>query len=129
MPVLLRCRRAVQTSLLLLAVVAMPVHAADLFAELRGFPGVVLLPVTGLEPFAQLKPWRVELNRPRPGSTAIVHGRYLVQYRDPLGGFGSAQVGGSMGREELDQTVATLATRSFPRCPPAGAYCVENVAG
>jgi hypothetical protein len=104
-------------------------QAADLFTELRTFPGVVLLPSTDLAPFNALEPWRVELNRPRPGSTAIVHGRYLVQYRDPQGGTGSAQVGGSIGREELDQTLVTLAARSFKRCPADAPYCVENVAG
>ena len=103
--------------------------AADLFTELRTFPGVVLVPATGLGPFDALEPWRVELNRPRPGSTAIVRGRYLIQYRDPEGGPGSAQIGGSMGREELDQTVTTLAGRSFRRCAADAPYCAENVGG
>ncbi|HZO27175.1 MAG TPA: hypothetical protein VFH48_14435 [Chloroflexota bacterium] len=103
--------------------------AADLFTELRTFPGVVLVPVPGLGPFEALEPWRVELNRPRPGSTAIVRGRYLIQYRDPLGGAGSAQIGGSMGREELNQTLTTLAVRSFRRCAADAAYCFENVGG
>jgi hypothetical protein len=142
MPVLLRSRRAVQHRLLALAGVALVIltlvlgvagvrlaRAADLFTELRSFPGVVLLPAASQEPFAQLEPWRVELNRPRPGSTAVVHGRYLVQYRDPLGGVGSAQIGGSLGREELDQTVATLAGRSFKRCAADTPYCAETVAG
>jgi hypothetical protein len=106
-----------------------PAHAADLFAELRTFPGVVLLPPPALEPFDTLEPWRVEFNRPHAGSTAVVRGRYLVQYRDPQGGIGSAQVGGTMGRDELDQTLATLAGRSFTRCPPDAPYCVENVGG
>jgi hypothetical protein len=104
-------------------------RAADLFAELRTFPGVVLVPPADLAPFGSLDPWRVELNRPAPGSTAILHGRYLVQYRDPRGGTGSAQIGGSMGRDELDQTVMTLATRSFTRCPADAPYCAENVGG
>jgi hypothetical protein len=104
------------------------VVAADLFTELRTFPGVVLLPSADLEPFVALEPWRVELNRPRPGSTAIVRGRYLVQYRDQQGGTGSAQIGGSMGRDELDQTLAALASRSFRRCPADAMYCSENVA-
>ena len=103
--------------------------AADLFTELRTFPGVVLVPVPGLGPFEALEPWRVELNRPRPGSTAIVRGRYLIQYRDPQGGTGSAQIGGSTGREELDEILTTLAGRSFRRCPPDAAYCSENVGG
>lgn len=103
--------------------------AAELFTELRTFPGVVLVPSAGLEPFDALEAWRVELNRPRPGSTAIVRGRYLVQYRDPQGGAGSAQIGGAMGREELDQTLTTLADRSFRRCPPDAVYCFENVGG
>lgn len=103
--------------------------AADLFAELRTFPGVVLVPMAGLAPFAGLEPWRVELNRPRPGSTAVIRGRYLIQYRDPLGGAGSAQIGGSTGREELDQTMVTLAARSFRRCAADAAYCFENVGG
>ena len=103
--------------------------AADLFAELRTFPGVVLVPTTELEPFGALEAWRVELNRPRPGSTTAVRGRYLVQYRDPEGGTGSAQIGGVMGRDELDQTLTTLAARSFRRCPPEAAYCSENIAG
>jgi hypothetical protein len=103
--------------------------AADLFAELRTFPGVVLVPPAELEPFDVLEAWRVELNRPRPGSTATVRGRYLVQYRDPEGGTGSAQIGGVMGSDELDQTLTTLAARSFRRCPPDAAYCFENVGG
>lgn len=106
-----------------------PAATADLFAELRTFPGVVLLPPRDLAPFDGLEPWRVELNRPRPGSTAQIRGRYLVQYRDPAGGAGSAQVGGTMGRDELDQTLVTLAERSFRRCPPDAPYCVENVGG
>jgi hypothetical protein len=106
-----------------------PTLAADTFAELRSFPGVVLVPSVDLEPFSMLEPWRVEFNRPVPGSTAIVRGRYLIQYRDPLGGAGSVQIGGSMGRDELDQTLATLAGRSFRRCPPDAAYCLENVGG
>jgi hypothetical protein len=104
-------------------------RAADLFAELRTFPGVVLLPPTDLSPFSLLEPWRVELNRPRPGSTALLHGRYLVQYREPQGGSGSAQVGGSMGRDDLDQALVALTTRSFTRCAADAPYCVENVAG
>jgi hypothetical protein len=107
------------------------VRAADLFTELHTFPGVVLLPTTGQEPFAQLEPWRVEMNRPRPGSTttALFRGRYLVQYRDPQGGTGSAQIGGAMGRDDLDQALVALAARSFRRCPADAPYCVENVAG
>jgi hypothetical protein len=105
------------------------VRAADLFSELRSFPGVVLVPTDTLAPFDTLEAWRVELNRPRPGSTSTVRGRYLIQYRDPQGGDGSAQIGGTMGREELDQTLTTLAARSFTRCPADAAYCVENVAG
>jgi hypothetical protein len=104
-------------------------RAADLFTELRTFPGVVLLPTADLEPFTSLEPWRVELNRPRPGSTTIVRGRYLVQYRDQAGGTGSAQIGGTMGRDELDQTLTALAARSFRRCPADAPYCFENVAG
>lgn len=103
--------------------------AADLFVELRTFPGVVLLPAPGLDPFDDLEPWRVELNRPRPGSTAPVRGRYLVQYRDPAGGTGSAQIGGTTGRAEMDQTLTALAVQSFRRCPADAAYCVENVGG
>jgi hypothetical protein len=110
-------------------IVSPPARAADLFTELRTFPGVALLPPSDLSPFSQLEPWRVELNRPRPGSTAIIHGRYLVQYREPGGGTGSGQVGGSMGRDDMDQMVTALATRSFTRCPADAPYCVENVAG
>jgi hypothetical protein len=106
-----------------------PALAADLFTELRTFPGVVLVPPAELAPFDALEVGRVEFNRPRPGSTATVRGRYLIQYRDPRGGSGSAQIGGSMGREELDDTLTTLAGRSFLRCPPDAAYCSENVGG
>ena len=106
-----------------------PTLAADLFTELRTFPGVVLVPTAELAPFDALEVGRVEFNRPLPGSTRFVRGRYLIQYRDPLGGSGSAQIGGSMGREELDQTLTTLAGRSFRRCPPDAAYCSENVGG
>src|SRR5687768_9896823 len=106
-----------------------PTLAADLFAELRTFPGVVLLPTADLEPFTMLEPWRVELNRPRQGSTAAVRGRYLIQYRDPFGGTGSAQIGGTLGRDDLDQTLVTLASRSFTRCAADALYCAENVAG
>ena len=104
-------------------------RAADLFTELRTFPGVVLLPPADLSPFSQLEPWRVELNRPRPGSPAIVHGRYLVQYREPGGGSGSGQVGGSMGRDDLDQMLTALGTLSYARCSADAPYCSENVAG
>lgn len=104
-------------------------RAADLFAELRTFPGVVLLPPADLSPFSQMEPWRVELNRPRPGSTAIVHGRYLVQYREPQSGPGSGQVGGSMGRDDLDQMLVALGTLSYARCSADAPYCSENVAG
>jgi len=52
-----------------LALSPAPAHAADLFAELRNFPGVVLVPSAALAPFSDLEPWRVELNRPRAGST------------------------------------------------------------
>jgi hypothetical protein len=107
-------------------------HAADLFTELRNFPGVVLVPPADLAPFKALEPWRLELNRPRAGAPATpgtLRGRYLVQYRDPQGGPGSAQVGGTLGRDEFDQTVTTLAMRSFARCPADAPYCVENVAG
>jgi hypothetical protein len=103
--------------------------AADLFTELRKFQGVVLVPAADLEPFTALEAWRVELNRPVAGSSAVVRGRYLIQYRDPQDGAGTAQVGGATGREELDQTLVTLASRSFTRCPADAAYCVENVAG
>jgi hypothetical protein len=118
--------------------VASTVRAADLFAELRTFPGVVLLPPADLSPFSALEPWRVELNRPRPGSAAIVHGRYLVQYREPQGqggsgsgqgGSGSGQVGGSMGRDDLDQMLTALGTLSYARCSADAPYCSENVAG
>jgi hypothetical protein len=105
-------------------------RAADLFTELHTFPGVVLLPATDLEPFAQLEPWRVEMNRPRPGATVtVLRSRYLVQYRDPERGTGSAQIGGAIGRDDLDQALTALATRSFRRCPADAPYCVENVAG
>ena len=106
-----------------------PTLAADLFTELRTFPGVVLVPPAALAPFDALEVGRVEFNRPRPGSTAIVRGRYLIQYRDPQGGTGSAQIGGSTGREELDDILTTLAGRSFRRCPADAAYCSENVGG
>jgi hypothetical protein len=76
-----------------------------------------------------LEPWRVELNRPRPGSAAIVHGRYLVQYREPRGGPGSGQIGGSQGRDDLDQMLIALGTRSYMRCSADAPYCSENVAG
>ena len=43
--------------------------------------------------------------------------------RDPDGGTGSAQIGGSIGRDDLDQALTALATRSFRRCPAdAGAF-------
>ncbi len=103
-------------------------RAADLFTELRTFPGVVLLPPAELEPFTTLEPWRVELNRPRPGSTAVVRGRYLVQYRDQEGGAGAAQIGGTTGRQDLDLTLTALAVRSFTRCAADAPYCAENVA-
>jgi hypothetical protein len=103
--------------------------AADLFTELRSFQGVVLVPTADLDPFTALEAWRVEMNRPVAGSSAVVRGRYLIQYRDADGGAGSAQIGGAMGREELDQTLMALASRSFTRCPEDAGYCVENVAG
>jgi hypothetical protein len=106
-----------------------PVVGADLFTELRTFPGVVLLPAAGLAPFDSLEPWRVELNRPLPNSTLPVHGRYLVQYRQPGGGDGSGQVGGTIGRAEFDDQVTMLGGLSFTRCPADAAYCAENVGG
>jgi hypothetical protein len=112
-----------------------PAFAADLFAELRNFPGVVLVPTPTLAPFDGLEPWRVELNRPRAGSTGPLRGRYLIQYRDQRvdeSGThldGSAQIGGTLGRDEFDQTVTTLAMRSFKRCAGDAPYCAENVGG
>ena len=103
--------------------------AADLFAELRNFPGVVLVPPAALLPFSDLDPWRVELNRPRAGTPGPLRGRYLVQYRDPQHGTGSAQIGGTLGRDEFNQTTMTLALRSFKRCPADATYCTENVGG
>jgi hypothetical protein len=125
--------RAIVAALLLLLGSSMLAHplslAAELFAELRSFQGVVLVPSADLAPFTELEAWRVEMNRPLPGSTTVMRGRYLIQYRDPGDGAGSAQIGGAMGREELDQTLMALASRSFTRCPEDAAYCVENVAG
>lgn len=106
-----------------------PAYAADLFAELRNFPGVVLVPPADLAPFSGLEPWRVELNRPRAGAVGPLRGRYLVQYRDPQQGTGSVQIGGTLGRDELDQTLTTLSMRSFQRCPADAEYCAENVGG
>lgn len=121
---------AVQILALSLALNVPPARAADLFAELRTFPGVVLLPASDQEPFAQLEPWRVELSRPRAGVTPTSpRGRYLVQYREQEGSFGSAQIGGAIGRDDLDQALNALAARSFRRCPADAPYCVENVAG
>jgi len=115
--------------LLLLMAAALPARAADLFETLKTFPGVVLLPTPGLEPFDTLEPWRVEMNRPSPGSTAVIKGRYIIQYRDVQRGPGSAQIGGTAGRDELDQILTMLAARSFTRCSADAAYCSENVAG
>lgn len=113
----------------LLLDLARPVSAGDLFAELRSFPGVVLVPGAELQPFHRLEPWRVELNRPRAGVAPTGRGRYLIQYRDPEGGDGAIQIGGTIGRDEMDQIVTTLAGRSFQRCPADASYCAENVAG
>ena len=116
----------------LLAWVASPKQsfAADLFAELRTFPGVVLLPTETLAPFDGLEPWRVELNRPLPSSVAPAHGRYLVQYRERgtagSDGTGSAQISGTIGGDEFDDTLSTL---SYKRCAADAAYCAENVGG
>jgi hypothetical protein len=123
--------RALVSVLVLVLVTGIPgpASAADLFDELRKFPGVVLLPLPEAEPFDGLVPWRVEMNRPSPGSTAIIRGRYLVQYRDRERGPGAAQIGGTTGRDELDQTVEMLAALSFARCAADAAYCAENVAG
>src|SRR4051794_6470990 len=106
-----------------------PALGADLFTELRTFPGVVLLPPASLAPFDGLQPWRVELNRPLPTSTQPPHGRYLVQYRQAEGGTGSAQVGGTIGGAEFDDRLQTLGEMSFTRCPMDAAYCTENVGG
>ena len=67
---------AAQMLVLCLALAEVPAaRGADLFTELRTFPGVVLVPPTDLAPFSLLEPWRVEMNRPRPGSTALIRGR------------------------------------------------------
>jgi len=118
-------------AVLLLVSVARPIQAsaADLFTELRTFPGVVLLPSAGLVPFDGLQPWRVELNRPLPTSTAPPHGRYLVQYRQTGGGPASAQVGGTIGGGEFDDRLQALASLSYKRCPADASYCTENVGG
>jgi len=110
-----------------------PSWAADLFTELRTFPGVVLLPTETLAPFDGLEPWRVELNRPLPNSVAPPHGRYLVQYRERgtvgSGGSGSAQIGGTIGSDELDDVLSRLSGLSYTRCAADAAYCAENVGG
>lgn len=105
--------------------------AAELFTELRTFPGVVLVPSEGLMPFDGLEPWRVELNRPLRNAppTTPPRGRYLVQYRDSSGGDGSAQIGGVIGGAEFDQTQRTHSGLSFRRCAAEAAYCTENVGG
>jgi hypothetical protein len=128
--------RLLPTLLLLLLGVALPTQtlAVDLFTELRTFPGVVLLPPADLTPFDGLQPWRVELNRPLPTSTAPPHGRYLVQYRQPSGNdissnLASAQVGGTIGGGEFDDRLQTLAMLSYKRCPADASYCTENVGG
>lgn len=116
---------------LVLALLSWPMQVlgADLFTELRTFPGVVLLPESGLAPFDSLEAWRVELNRPLANSTLPVHGRYLVQYRQPGGADASGQVGGTIGRAEFDDQVTMLGGLSFTRCPADAAYCAENVGG
>src|SRR5690242_8670040 len=100
--VLLRAGFALASVLVAMVAWTGAAFGADLFTELRTFPGVVLLPTAGLIPFDGLQPWRVELNRPLPTSTLPLHGRYLVQYRQVGGGGGSAQVGGTIGGGEFD---------------------------
>ena len=111
--------------------VSPPALAADLFTELRTYPGVALVPPDGLVPFEELKPWRVEIGRPRANAplNPSARYRYLIQYSDPEGGTGSAQIGGTMGDEEFGQTLRTLSGLSFKRCSADAAYCTENIGG
>ena len=104
--------------------------AADLFDELRSFSGTVLVPPDGMEPFAGLRPYRVEIGRVR--GTGPARGRYLIQYREGQSrslDAGQAQLAGTIGRDEFDEAVEALASLSFRRCAPDAAYCTENVGG
>ena len=104
--------------------------AVDLFDELRGFAGTVLVPPDGLAPFAELRPYRVEIGRVR--GTGPARGRYLIQYREGESrslDAGQAQIAGTIGREEFDEAVEALANLSFRRCDADAAYCTENVGG
>ena len=106
------------------------VAAADLFDELRTFSGTVLVPPAGLAPFAELRPYRVEIGRVLVSGPA--RGRYLIQYRDGQSrslDAGQAQLAGTIGGAQFDETVETLANLSFRRCAPDAAYCTENVGG
>jgi hypothetical protein len=109
-----------------------PALAADMYTELRTYPGVVLIPPDGLTPFDALRPARVEVGRPSPNApqrSATPHYRYLIQYRDTEGGSGSAQIGGTMGGAEFDQAMRSLSAFSFRRCAADASYCTENVGG
>lgn len=106
-----------------------PARAADVFDWLRSFPGVVLVPPAGMEPFAALAPRSVEVSRRAATANAPVRERYMVQYRDAVNSNGTVRIGGTLGREVFEETLTTHATRSFTRCPADASYCVENVAG
>src|SRR5215210_3256305 len=84
-PMLARSRSVLPTRLRsallavgLLCALAGAVSAADLFDELRSFAGTVLVPPDGMAPFAELRPYRVEIGRVR--GTGPARGRYLIQY-------------------------------------------------
>ena len=122
--------RPVLLAALLLCSLAGGAGAVDLFDELRSFAGTVLVPPDGLEPFAELRPYRVEIGRVR--GTGPARGRYLIQYREGQSrslDAGQAQIAGTIGRGEFDEAVETLANLSFRRCAPDAAYCWENVGG
>ena len=122
--------RPVLLAAFLLCSLAGSAAAVDLFDELRSFAGTVLVPTDGLEPFAELRPYRVEIGRVRGSGPA--RGRYLVQYREGQSrslDAGQAQIAGTIGRGGFDEAVETLANLSFRRCAPDAAYCWENVGG
>ena len=121
---------SVLLAVLLLCSPAAGVAAVDLFDELRSFSGTVLVPAEGMEPFAELRPYRLEIGRVRGNGPA--RGRYVIQYREGQSrslDAGQAQLAGTIGREEFDEAVETLANLSFGRCAPDAAYCWENVGG
>jgi hypothetical protein len=84
-------------------------------ANLKSFPGAVLVPPVSLPPFSSLPIQRIE-------ASGQFNPRYAVYYGDLI--TGGADVTGSVGRAGFDNSTPHLAD-----CAPDAAYCAGPVPG